>query len=1597
MSAARLANELGRLAARPDRERVVVYLNGPIDKEDRADLERNGVHLLNYLGSRAYFARLSQTLSAQQIASGGNVIAVEPIRAEVKLHPDLAAGIVHPWSIVDSARDDPDEVSPPREPDPVVAAYVLFHRDVDLEGEGGNAIARHHGSVRSWLRSVNGAVVHMRAADLPRLASEDAVMWVEPPLPAFVGLNDSNRALVGADTLQSPPWGLDGSGITVLVYDIGQIFAHDDFGTRLTIGAGDTGSVSDHATHVGGTIGGDGLLSAGQYRGMAPAVDLVSYTLEQANGTLTEGFLYTDPADIESDYAEAIGLHGVDIANNSIGTNTASNGFPCEWEGDYGVTGALIDAIAAGSLGDPFRIVWANGNERNGSARCGDTYLTTAPPACAKGHITVGAVNSDFDSITYFTSWGPCDDGRMKPDISAPGCQLSVDQGVTSTTWDNFDDYDAKCGTSMAAPTVTGVSALLLQHYRATYPGRPDFRNHTLKAVLAQTAEDIVSPGPDYQSGYGSVRAEPAAELIGEERFLEGEVLQGEVVEVYVEVGAADTELKVTLAWDDPPGTPNVDPALVNDLDLRVVGPDDTVYMPWTLDPANPADPAVRTSPNRLDNLEQVRVDLPAPGIYRVEIEGYVVAEGSGQTFGLAAAPSLPGCLSLGVVHASPKVTRCEMPIDLLLADCDLDQDSGLVESASVSISSDTESGGEVVSLQETQAASGRFAGSVLASESDSTGVLHVADGDTVTVSYLDADDGMGGLDEPRTDAVIMDCTAPSTIAVSMAQVLSNEATIAVDVDENTFARVHYGDSCAALTQTESGLFFSTTHELRLFPLAEDATYFFAVELEDGAGNVAIDDNGGACYSFTTLGPDGDHDGISNTTDNCIGKYNQDQSDVDSDGIGDLCDNCPGDHNPGQEDTEGFGSFGRQVIDGLAPRVTSTVHADLDGDGDDDVLAGAFAGDFVAWYENLDGVGGFGPRRLIDGTINASTAVFAADLDGDGDLDVLSASYYDLVGWYENLDGTGTFGPKHDISDVIARTRTVIAADLDGDDDLDVLIASSEAPLVIWYENLDGAGSFGPRQMLPAYGDWHVAAEDLDGDDDLDIVAVASERGLVHWIENLDGAGDFGAVHLITDSYTVPAWAHPADLDGDDDPDLVIVTYDTGEVSWWENSDGAGTFVLEQTFASDVLGAFSVDTTDFDGDGDLDVFVAGFFEIVWFEHLDGSGSFGPKQIVSDTVFGGRYVSAWNIDGDTDVDVLAVSNDEHVLAWWKHGGDGTGDVCDNCPTIENDDQSNQDGDVLGDACDNCPLIKNPAQDNMDGDVAGDLCDNCPVVPNDGQADNDSDGLGDACDPDIDGDTLANESDNCPYVANLDQNNCDMDSAGDVCDPCLCDANDDMDSDGICAGTGFNEPKIGDQDNCPSIHNPDQANNDTDSLGDACDNCDFVSNPNQTNTDGDVAGDACDNCRTIPNDGQTNSDTDPLGDACDNCDLVANREQSDIDDDGEGDHCDVDDGMIFLLHSNPNGMDWQQETGFDSWNWYRGAWDVFLATGQYTQTPSPGGVAARQCGLIVPQTSDFGHQPGPGEMKHFLVSGVSAGVEGDLGMANSGVRPNHNPCP
>ena len=284
-------------------------------------------------------------------------------------------------------------------------------------------------------------------------------------------------------------------------------------------------------------------------------------------------------------------------------------------------------------------------------------------------------------------------------------------------------------------------------------------------------------------------------------------------------------------------------------------------------------------------------------------------------------------------------------------------------------------------------------------------------------------------------------------------------------------------------------------------------------------------------------------------------------ADVDRDGDLDvLCASIGDDRISWFENLNGAGTFdAERVISNLADEARSIFAADLDGDGDVDVLSASYQDDKIAWYENLDGAGTFGSQQVISTLANGAAWVVAADVDGDGDLDVLSASEIDRkVAWYENLDGAGTFGAQRVISTLANGVRSVFAADLDGDGDLDVVSASYLDNKLAWYENLDGGGTFGAQQVISTLGDGpaSVVAADLDRDGDLDVVSASYRDDKVAWFENVDGAGTFGAQQVITTSADLVLSVVTADVDGDGDLDVLSASNQDDRIAWYANRGG---------------------------------------------------------------------------------------------------------------------------------------------------------------------------------------------------------------------------------------------------------------------------------------------------------------------------------------------------------------------------------------------------------------------------------------------------------
>jgi hypothetical protein len=231
------------------------------------------------------------------------------------------------------------------------------------------------------------------------------------------------------------------------------------------------------------------------------------------------------------------------------------------------------------------------------------------------------------------------------------------------------------------------------------------------------------------------------------------------------------------------------------------------------------------------------------------------------------------------------------------------------------------------------------------------------------------------------------------------------------------------------------------------------------------------------------------------------------------------------------------------------------------------------------------------------------------------------------------------------------------------------------------------------------------------------------------------------------------------------------------------------------------------------------------------------------------------------------------------------------------------------------------------------------------------------------PDADGDGVGDPCDNCPTVHNPDQADTDSDTLGDACDP-------DIDGDGI----------LNADDNCPYVHNLDQLDSDGDDVGDACDNCPAVHNLDQLDSDGDGLGNLCDKCPSVYDPDQLDADGDGVGDLCDNCPTVQNTDQADDDEDGIGDLCDPDPFGGRRLDERFDGM-LTGDKDIGSWNLssMQARWPL-----TYSYAGSAGGTFATNTGV----------EPGGGAMNTTKTSyRMTANLEPDMsstyGVGNDGI--------
>ncbi len=461
-----------------------------------------------------------------------------------------------------------------------------------------------------------------------------------------------------------PPFSLNGSGQTVGVWDAGAArSSHREFTGRVTIGDG--AMPLSHSTHVTGTICAAGIDGAAM--GMAPAAHVAGYDFDE---DLAEATLLAMSTPGESGT--------IQISNHSYGLIAGwdYSGYSPRWYGTWGeresdmfgsysVSAHDWDALCyAAPYYLPFKAV---GNDRSDVApRAGSNfeyysasrrgwmrkqynsttdpradgwdrggYDTLTPDTTSKNIAAIGAVNLPagggrrLDQVTMpaFSNWGPTDDGRVKPDLVAHGMSLY------SCTANSDQSYGVNSGTSMSTAVASGCATLLCELYARLFPNQV-MRSATIKALLIHTADDLGNTGPDYCYGWGLINVKAAAEHVLSHKSLPNarKIVEDAVtsstsgrIRTHPFTWDGSSPIRATLVWTDPPGAvvaglDNSSARLVNDLDLRITGPNGAIYTPFVPDPAQPDHPA-GTGDNTRDNVEQVLIPTPKPaGTYTVRV-----------------------------------------------------------------------------------------------------------------------------------------------------------------------------------------------------------------------------------------------------------------------------------------------------------------------------------------------------------------------------------------------------------------------------------------------------------------------------------------------------------------------------------------------------------------------------------------------------------------------------------------------------------------------------------------------------------------------------------------------------------------------------------------------------------------------------------------------------------------------------------------------------------------------------------------------------------------------------------------------------------------
>lgn len=339
---------------------------------------------------------------------------------------------------------------------------------------------------------------------------------------------------------------------------------------------------------------------------------------------------------------------------------------------------------------------------------------------------------------------------------------------------------------------------------------------------------------------------------------------------------------------------------------------------------------------------------------------------------------------------------------------------------------------------------------------------------------------------------------------------------------------------------------------------------------------------------------------------------------------------------------------------------TSLFVADVDSDGDADILAGSGT-QGIYWFENMGEKPARFTSRVIDPVFRKCFTVVAGDLDQDERIEVIAGSWedHDIACYSRQMDGTWS---KSTIENNLTNVHELFIQDIDLDLKPDILAAGAGVDQVVWYRN-GGSGQWIKNVVSNTFGGVRsVSARDLDGDGDIDIAGGASDdHDVAIWINQGGTPIQWNKV-TVADDFTGSHRIQIIDINLDGKPDILGAAWGVNEISWWENPGNPAQW-MKHAIDNVMPLAMTALAMDYDLDGDMDIAATGIGnQVAWYENQKGDCSLWRKKVLDAQLGSPWPLAAGDFDGDRDIDLVAGGDAGNQVKWYENDPSGVLNGC-----------------------------------------------------------------------------------------------------------------------------------------------------------------------------------------------------------------------------------------------------------------------------------------------------------------------------------------------